>query len=91
MIQFSSVQFDLTQIPYIVIRSETEKAKNTRYNMETQKLHRDNNNNNNNPERSKKKERKIEKEEEEENGIKSKGGTTTRIGKDRVIFLFFFF
>lgn len=90
MIQFSSVQFDLTQIPYIVIRSETEKAKNTRYNMETQKLHRDNNNNNNNnSERSKKKERKIEKEEEEENGIKSKGGTTTRIGKDRVIFLFF--
>ena len=61
MIQFSSVQFDLTQIPYIVIRSETEKAKNTRYNMETQKLHRDNNNNNNNnnnPERSKKKRKK---------------------------------
>ena len=27
MIQFSSVQFDLTQIPYIVIRSETEKPR----------------------------------------------------------------
>lgn len=61
MIQFSSVQFDLTQIPYIVIRSETEKAKNTRYNMETQKLHRDNNNNNNNPERSKKKKERLKK------------------------------
>lgn len=90
MIQFSSVQFDLTQIPYIVIRSETEKAKNTGQNMETQKLHRDNNNNNNNnPERSKKKKERLKKKKKKKMELNQKGEKTTRIGKDRVIFLFF--
>lgn len=87
MIQFSSVQFDLTQIPYIVIRSETEKAKNTGQNMETQKLHRDNNNNNR--ERSKKKKERLKKKKKKKMELNQKGEKTTRIGKDRVIFLFF--
>lgn len=88
MIQFSSVQFDLTQIPYIVIRSETEKAKNTGQNMETQKLHRDNNNNNRERSKKKKKER-LKKKKKKKMELNQKGEKTTRIGKDRVIFLFF--
>ena len=47
MIQFSSVQFDLTQIPYIVIRSETEKPR-TQDRTWKHRNYTDNNNNNNN-------------------------------------------
>lgn len=72
MIQFSSVQFDLTQIPYIVIRSETEKAKNTGQNMETQKLHRDNNNNNRERSKKKKKER-LKKKKKKKMELNQKG------------------
>ena len=71
MIQFSSVQFDLTQIPYIVIRSETEKPR-TQDRTWKHRNYTETTTTTTTTTRRDQKERKIEKKEEE-NGIKSKG------------------